>query len=156
MKPFGTLIISALAASLASPVAVGSDDLCKPLRAFVKSIEPDETRSIEFHTSWGTNFKDSPDSAIYAKRCIYHGYAEAEPVCENLMEHGLVEFSDKNAQEMITCLSPKTKFASPFSLSKIEVDFSYGTKDRGSLIEISFDVDQDLGGMVLKIRADGY
>jgi hypothetical protein len=30
-----------------------TDPLCAPLRSFVASVKPDETKTVEFHTSWG-------------------------------------------------------------------------------------------------------
>jgi hypothetical protein len=133
-----------------------ADEMCKPLREFVESIKPDEKRSFEFQTSWGANFKDSPERVIYAKRCVDHDYAPAKAVCRYLMEHGAVEFSNNNVQRAISCLSSKTTFDTHLSLSKIEASFPYGTQSRGSAIEVLFGWDESIGAMVFKLDADGY
>jgi hypothetical protein len=141
---------------LAYQAAAMAADLCKPLRSFVESVKPDESRALEFHTSWGSDFKDSTEAAIYAKRCIHHGYAPARAVCAYLMEHGAVEFSGNNAKAVVSCLSPKTRFAPKLLLDQITLSLSYGTEDRGANIDISLLGDEKLGGMVLTIEARGY
>jgi hypothetical protein len=133
------------------------DELCAPLRAFVASVKPDETKKIEFHTSWGGNFKDEKDNnVIYAKRCNDDGYAPAEAVCAYLMENGSVEFAGRNAKRALTCLSPGTTFAPKMALNRAEISFSYGTDERGSNVTLQLAEDAKIGGMVLTISADGY
>jgi hypothetical protein len=147
----GSAFFPCLAAS-----RVSSEHMCVPLRAFVASVKAGETRKLEFHTSWGTGFKDSTDREIAAKRCIYNGYAPAEAVCDYLMDHEPIEFSDIEAKQAIECLSSGTHFGSQFRLHTADVDFSYGTERRGSNVTIQYDKDSKLGGMVLSITADGY
>ena len=36
-----------------------TDTLCEPLRKFVESVKPHESKTITFRTSWGAGFKDS-------------------------------------------------------------------------------------------------
>jgi hypothetical protein len=133
-----------------------TDTLCKPLRTFAASVKPDETKSIVFHTSWGSDFKNSSEPALYAKRCLHNDYAPGKVVCDYLMEHGSVEFSNRNAMRAISCLFPKTKFDSLLVLNKIDASFSYGTGNKGSIINVSFSEASDIGGMALKISAEGY
>src|SRR5688572_138605 len=80
--------------------AIANDDSsCGPLRRFVASVQPDETKSFAFRTFWGGSFKDedAPETfALYSKRCEHHDYAPAQAVCAYLMEHGSVEFADGN------------------------------------------------------------
>ena len=133
-----------------------ADALCAPLIAFAKSVAPDEERTLTFHTSWGGNFKDDPEPVIFAKRCIHHGYGPAMKVCSYLMEHGAVEFSDNNLKRAVMCLSPATRFDSRLSLGSASISLPYGTSERGSRINIDFAEDPKIGGMVLKIAADGY
>ena len=156
MKRTPIFIVVIIGILQASAVDARTDKLCKPLRAFAASIKPDEKRSLEFHTSWGGNFKDDPEPAIFAKRCTHYDYNPAKAVCTYLMEHGAIEFSNRNLQRALTCLSPKTRFDPDLSLNKADVSFSYGTEQRGSIINVSFDRDSSTGGMVLKIDADGY
>ena len=146
----------ALACLPAQTAIAKSDPLCAPLRAFVDSVKPDETQTFEFHTSWGSNFKDSTESAIFAKRCNHFGYGPAELVCAYLMEHGATEFSDNNLKRAVMCLSPKTRLDSGLSVSDVVISFTYGSDDRGSDITLEYSEDAQIGGMVLKLTADGY
>jgi hypothetical protein len=133
-----------------------TDPLCAPLRAFVASVKPDETNTLEFHTSWGGNFKDSAEPAIFAKRCNHFGYGPAGAVCTYLMEHGATEFSDTNFKRAVMCLSPETRLDSGLSVSGAAMSLSYGSPDRGAHVSLEFSEDSQLGGMVLKVAADGY
>lgn len=132
------------------------DKLCTPLKAFVASVKIDESKTIEFHTSWGSNFNDTKDAAIFAKRCIHYDFAPAKDVCTYLMEHGAVEFAGNNAKRALACLSPSTTFGPHVSLAHGEFDLSYGSEDRGSNVTIKFDEDAKIGGMVMTITANGY
>jgi hypothetical protein len=134
-----------------------ADGLCGSLRKFVESVRPDESRTLEFHTSWGSDFKDSDgEPAVSAKRCIHNGYEPAKAVCSYFMENGAVEFSGNNAKRAVMCLSQKTNFADRLVLDGIELSLTYGTDDRGSHVDIKFSADEKLGGMVLSITARGY
>jgi hypothetical protein len=151
------LAIAATVAWLPTQAAVaGTDPLCAPLRAFVRSVKPDDTRSFDFHTLWGGNFKDEAEPAIYAKRCNHAGYEPANRVCEYLMEHGATEFSDNNLERAVTCLSRKTRFAPGLSFSETGISFSYGTDDRGAMVKVRYGQDDQIGGMVLTVTAEGY
>jgi hypothetical protein len=134
----------------------GTDPLCGPLREFVSSVHPGETKVIEFHTSWGGNFKDSPEPVIFAKRCNHYGYGPAKAACAYLMEHGAIEFSDNNLKRAVMCLSPKTRMDAGLSLNSAAIFLTYGSPDQGSHVNLEFGEDPQLGGMVLKVAADGY
>jgi hypothetical protein len=134
------------------------DPLCSPLRTFVASVKKDESRTLEFRTSWGTDFKDSPSSGnvFAARRCMFADYEPGRSVCDYLMEHGAIEFSENNAKNAIVCLAPAMRFPPNMTLDRIAVSFYYGTESRGSNIQITFAEDRTIGGMVLTIKADGY
>jgi hypothetical protein len=136
--------------------AVAEDGLCKSLRSFIASVNPNETRVLKFRTSWGSNFKDDDEPAFAAKRCEHGGYDPAKAVCDYLMEHGATEFSGNNAKSAVSCLSKQTRVAAGLQIHSVSVSFSVGTENRGSLVDIDFVEDPDLGGMVLSISADGY
>lgn len=69
-----------------SPSVAGADPLCPPLRSFVQSVGPHETRTFAFRTSWGEGFKDSEAPHVLgAKRCEHGEYAPAKAVCAYLM-----------------------------------------------------------------------
>ena len=150
------LALTLIAASLPCQAKDRADQMCAPLRAFVVSVKPDETRKLEFQTSWGANFKGSSEPALYAKSCVHDKYAPAKAACDYLMEHGAVEFSGNNAMRALSCLSPGTRFGNYVQLNQAEFSFSYGTDNRGSNITLKYGEDPKLGAMVLSITADGY
>jgi len=133
-----------------------TDPLCAPLRAFIESVKSDETRTLEFHTSWGAHFKDSTEPAIFAKRCNHFGYGQAEAVCSSLMESGSIEFAGSNLKRAVMCLSPKTRLDSGLSVSSAAISLSYGSPDRGANVSLELSEDTQIGGMVLKLAADGF
>jgi hypothetical protein len=146
----------AISGVIASSLCSAADGLCKPLTDFITSVRPNETRVLKFHTSWGSNFHDSNEPALAAKRCDHGGYEPAKAVCDYLMEHGATEFSGNNAKSAIGCLSTKTRFAAGTELHSINFSLTFGGDDRGSLVDITLQEDKELGGMVLSITADGY
>jgi hypothetical protein len=136
--------------------ANADDSLCVPLRKFVDSVKPHESKTITFRTSWGTGFKDSDEPSLAEKRCQHDGYDPAKLVCADFITNGSTEFPGANASSAITCLSRVTRFAPHLSVHVIAVSFSYGTDNRGSLVEIRLAEDETVGGMVLTITAEGY
>lgn len=147
-----------LAAAIAVPGAHARPpaDFCKALRAFVDSVQPNEERSFTFRTSWGSNFKDAQEPALFAKRCEHDGYDPAKAVCAYLVEHGSTEFTWINVKDAISCLSRKTKFEPSLRVNSGDFSFTYGSEHRGALIDISFNEDPHIGGMAFKLAADGY
>ncbi|RYG58509.1 MAG: hypothetical protein EON60_13015 [Alphaproteobacteria bacterium] len=150
------LLLLAVAAWLPAAHASPAPEFCKVLRAFVASVQPDETREFTFRTSWGSNFKDDPEPAIAAKRCEHGGYNPAKNVCTYLMEYGSTEFTGADVKAAVSCLSRKTKFDRRLSLYLASFHFSYGSDDRGALIDITFKEDPIVGGMAFRLVADGY
>jgi len=151
------LVLLAACAGGAPRAGGRTDTLCAPLRAFVASVGPDDARELAFHTSWGSNFKDEPgEKALFAKRCLHQGYAPAQAVCAELMESGATEFSDNNAKRAIACLSPGTGFAPEVGFSAGRFSLQSGNSDAGAFVTVEFAEDKDIGGMVLRIQADGY
>jgi hypothetical protein len=135
---------------------LAADGLCEPLREFVESVKPDETRVLKFHTSWGKNFTDSDEPAMYAKRCDHDGYEPAKKVCAYLVKFGATEFSGNNAKAAIACLSSRTLFPRRSQLQAISLSMTYGTDNRGDNVDVEYAEDYELGGMVLSITVRGY
>ncbi|MEZ5463751.1 MAG: hypothetical protein R3F22_00705 [Lysobacteraceae bacterium] len=151
-----TALFAIAVACIALPAIGRESELCRSLKSFVESVKPDETRTIEFHTSWGTGFKGSSKWAMFEKRCIHEEYPAAVNACDLLMEHGAVEFSSQNFSDVLSCLSPKTRISPEVRVEVAEVSFPRGTHDRGAHINLAFGWNEDIGGMSLKIQADGY
>jgi hypothetical protein len=158
MKVRGSSLFLVLAAMVGVPAAHASPaaEFCRVLRAFVVSVQPDETREFTFRTSWGSNFNDATEPAFFAKRCEHKGYAPAEKVCVYLMEYGSTEFTGVDVKDAVSCLSRKTKFDPRLSLNEADFHFSYGSENRGALIDITLKGDPAVGGMAFRLAADGY
>jgi hypothetical protein len=149
-------LMSCLITLAAYQPASASDLLCNSLRAFAASVKPGETRSVRFLTIWGGNFKDREGKATGAKRCEYAGYEPAKAVCANLMEYGDIQFSGYNAKSAIQCLSRKTQFAPDTQVNAMSVSLIYGAKERGSRIAVVLKENNEVGGDLLTITANGY
>jgi hypothetical protein len=146
-----------LAVLCGGAVAAGkSDPLCLPMRHFVASVGPGEIREIIFHTSWGGGFKNTKEPAIAARQCLYQGYGPARPACQALMDYGAVEFSNTNAERVVTCLAPSHRWGEHVHLEGGSLSLEYGTDNRGGDVTVSYGEDQEMGGMVLRVRVDGY
>lgn len=135
-----------------------TDALCAPLRKFAAAVGRDAHREIVFRTSWGGGFKDDPatSNSMSAKRCEHGGYDKAESVCEVLMKDSSTEFGNVNAMRSVVCISPDIHFPRYIEFEHGEFSLHYGTEERGASISISFEEDQQIGGMALRIVADGY
>ncbi|WP_257387209.1 hypothetical protein [Tahibacter caeni] len=151
-------LIAWLALIAAAPTVHGAPpvELCKALRAFVASVRPGETREFTFRTAWGSNFDDAAEPAISAKRCEHAGHAPAEKVCAYLMEHGSVEFSGRNVEASITCLSRDTRFDRALNLYSGAFSFGYGAGRHSAQIDVSFGADTEAGGMAFRLAAKVY
>lgn len=156
-SPVGLLTLIVVAAVfLPAAHASPPSELCKVLRSFVESVQPDELREFTFRTSWGENFKDTPKPALAAKRCEHGDYGPAKKVCEYLIANGSTEFAGSNVKNAVSCLSRKTRFAPLMELQNGAFSFSYGSDDRGALIDITLSEDKGIGGMAFQLTADGY
>jgi hypothetical protein len=132
------------------------DLLCAPLREFARSTQPGQTRTLEFHTVWGGDFKNVSSRSLFESQCLDHGYAPAAKVCKILMQQGAIEFSGLNATHALTCLSPGTRFASAMRIEQIDSSFNFGGPNHGSDITLSYGPASAMRGMVLVITAAGY
>lgn len=148
------MIIFAL--MISQSVIAKEDDLCPYLHNFLQSIDIDKNATISLHTSWGSNFNDDTEDVFAAKRCVHNNVAAAKLLCDYLMPNSSTEFPGINFKRFLLCLSPKTKIDTSVQFSSGSVSLSYGTDDRGTLINLSLEEDKNIGGMVLKIEAEGY
>lgn len=148
-------LLSCFIALAAYQPAPASDGLCGTLRAFADSVGPGETRVLKFHTIVGGNFKDREGPASAAKRCDYASYEPGKAVCTYLMQYGSISFAGRNAKAAVECLSKKTRFDLQVEVQALSVSLAYGAQDRGSRINVEFQENNDVGGMVLTIKADG-
>lgn len=155
MKSFALILFPLIQVAGCQVLSGDADPLCEPLKAFAASAEPGTAREFVFNTAWGGGFKGRQDS-LYEKQCVHDGHAPTKAVCNYLMQYGAVEFAGNNVERAVSCLSPDTRFAENMNLGKAQFHFSYGTEDRGAIIDISFDEDTALNAMALRVTADGY
>jgi len=149
-------MLSLLAFLLAQNAYSKEEKLCSAMDTFVESVGPDKSKSIEFHTAWGHNFKGVAEEAIFAKRCIHQDDESAKNVCKYLMEHGAIEFSGTNFKNTLECLSPKTTIDALVQFEDASVSMTYGTDERGAIVDLSLKSNAEIDGMVLKIEVQGY
>lgn len=155
-KPLCLSMLLVACTAMPSAYASSPGELCKVLRTFVKSVRPDESASFTYYTSWGQNFKDDPTPVIGAKRCAPDEHHQSKVVCEYLMEHGSMEFPGSIVKNALNCLSRGTRLPVALELREGAFYFSYGTDDRGALIDITLGKDEKMGGMALRFEAQGY
>lgn len=140
--------------------AIAADPVCTPLRTFVESVQPKDSKTLDFRTSWGRDFKDAtPDPGeivLGAKRCEHHDDALAKAACDVLMDEFVIEFAGENFKRVVECLSRKTRFGDRLMVDYGAVSLTYGNDDDGAIVTIAFDDDEKVGGMLLKIATDGY
>src|SRR5690242_17453383 len=148
-------ILGAFALALSMSASAG-EDLCDSLQAFVGSVGVGETRELKFHVIVGSNFKDREGQAYGARRCDYASYEPGKALCKYLMNYSSIESPGYNAKSVITCLSPKTKFAAGTWLYAISYAAKVGTETRGSRVDVVLSEDKDVGGMTLSIKTTGY
>jgi hypothetical protein len=141
---------------LATSLSAAAGGLCEPLQDFVGSVAVGESREIKFHVIVGGNFKDRDGPAYGARRCDYAGYEPAKALCKYLMEYSSIESPGYNVKSVITCLSPKTRFAPGTWLYTIAFAAKVGTETRGSRVDVVLAEDKDVGGVSMSIKATGY
>lgn len=154
MGAFAIVLIAAQPSCLAV-AKPAIDPVCAPLRQFVSSVSPGDTKSIELHTVWGGGFKGETGATFGAKECDFFDYAPGELACKSLFEHSNIEFAGINALRAISCLSG-VNVGHLGRLRRIEMEFAYGSGQRGSNVTITLDEDQRMGGMAMRITAEGY
>lgn len=150
-----TILALAAASTCTACATKGVDPLCAPLRGFVSSVEPKQSRELALHTRFGSNFNNEPNEAIAAKYCEHKGYAPAQSVCAVFMEHAAIEFAEINLTRALTCLAPDAHFGG-LRVGSGTFSLYYGDDDRASAVSIEYRPDPVMGGMVLRVAAKGY
>ena len=72
------------------------------------------------------------------------------------MENGSIEFSNTNAERVVRCLAPDTRWGKHVQFEQGSLSLRYGTNDRDSHVTVSYGEDTEMGGMILRVAADGY
>jgi hypothetical protein len=146
---------------LASPVVASlardreKDQLCPELATFLASVKPEETRTIKLHTYWGAR-QEGDKLVLGSKSCEHNDYEPGKRLCTYLMEHSSTEFAGYNAKRILNCLSPKPQIAENLQIQSGSFSTSYGSPNRGALVDLEVMRDREPGEMVLRLQADGY
>lgn len=67
-----------------------------------------------------------------------------------------MEFPGSIVKNALNCLSRGTRLAPALDLSEGAFFFTYGSDDRGALIDITLRKDEKMGGMALRFEVQGY
>ncbi|QWF16911.1 hypothetical protein [Lysobacter capsici] len=151
-----TFVALSLSAMLPTAHAAAPMELCKLLRSFAESIQPNSEQEFTYRISWGENFKDSAETVLGAKRCEHNGYGPARNICSYLMEHGSVESAGVIVMHAVSCLTRKSRFDPSLRIHGANLSFSYGGRNRDALIDLTYEEDKKVGGMALRLVATGY
>lgn len=152
MKSFIAAGLLATLVSGCASLASRTHGLCAPLREFVASVEPGEKRAIDHHTVWGTGFRGNPEPAFYEVECIHGNYGPAKPLCEHLVEQGSIEFSNRNAEDAISCLAPDMRFSPDVELGSGKFFVMPRLRGHWRSVTLSLEKDPERGGEVLRIE----
>ncbi|WP_152670197.1 hypothetical protein [Lysobacter capsici] len=151
-----TLTALSLSAMLPTAHAAAPIELCKILRSFADSIPPNSEQEFTYRISWGENFKDSQEAVLGAKRCEHNGYEPARNICSYLMKHASIKSAGVVVMQAVSCLSRKSRFDPSLKIHSADLSFSYGGRNRGALIDVTYEEDIKVGGMALRLVATGY
>jgi hypothetical protein len=152
-----SLSVSASVFAAHAASRVPTDDLCAPIKAFVASVKPRETRMLGFETSWFNRSTSATGLGLIGRSCHHEGYEPAKVACAALLEHASTEFAGINAMRVIMCLSPGTRFAPQTELGYIAFDLSYGSSNRGQNVSVVLEKPKAAEDpRMMTIEVDGY
>ena len=156
MKIIPTLAILLLfAAPVLGSHARGKDPLCAEVNAFLASVKPDETRTLTLRTFWGAR-EEGDQIVIGSKSCEHNDYGPGEKLCTYLIQNSSTEFAGYNAKRILNCLTPKPGIAADLEIHSGSFSTTYGSPNRGALVDLQLSPDKSAGEMVLHLQADGY
>lgn len=157
MKIFSNLTLSLL---LASPSIVAyaheeADEFCSELESFLISVNPEETRGLTLRTFWGARVEGN-NIVMGSKTCEHDDYEPGKKLCSYLMEHSSTEFAGYNAKRILNCLASAPGIGQDVDIHSGSFSTTFGSPDRGALVDLDFLPDKEAGEMVLRLQADGY
>ena len=157
MKIISKLAVLLLLAtpSLESHARGEADQLCPELESFSASVKPDETRVLTLRTYWGAK-EEGDRIVIGSKSCEHNDYEPGKKLCTYLMEHSSTEFAGYNAKRILNCLSSGPGMGADLNIHSGSFSSTFGSPDRGALIDLDVSPDKEPGEMVLRLQVDGY
>lgn len=131
------------------------DLLCSEVRAFLVSVKPEETHKITLRTFWGAR-EDGDSIVLGSKTCEHHDYGPGEKLCAYLLQDSSTEFAGYNAKRILNCLTPRPGIAAALDIHSGSFSITFGSPNRGALVDLELASDEGHGEMTLLLKADGY
>jgi hypothetical protein len=150
-----TLILLLATPSLACYARDEAGELCSEIESFLASVKPDETRVLTLRTYWGAR-QEGDQIVMGSKTCEHNDYEPGKKLCTYLMEHSSTEFAGYNAKRILNCLAPKPGIGPDLNIHSGSFSATFGSPDRGALVDLDVSPDKKPGEMVLRLQADGY
>jgi len=131
------------------------DSFCKELEIFLSSVQPDETHELIMRTFWGAKIVGD-DMIIGSKSCDHNDYEPGKALCTYLMRNSSTEFAGYNAKRILNCLSPEPGIGENLEIHSGSFSTTFGSPDRGALVDLEIAPGSEPGEMVLHLKVDGY
>lgn len=131
------------------------DMLCAEVDAFLRSVKPDETRILIMRTFWGAR-EEGDRIVIGSKSCEHNDYEPGKKLCAYLLQNSSTEFAGHNAKRILNCVMPEPGIPAELEIQDGSFSTTFGSPDRGALLDLELAPDKGRGEMVLRLKADGY
>lgn len=131
------------------------DLLCAEVKAFLASVKPDETRAVTLRTFWGAR-EEGDQIVIGSKTCEHKDYEPGKRLCSYLIQDSSTEFAGYNAKRILNCVTPQSGIAEELAIHSGSFSVTYGSPNRGALVDLRLATDGESGEMALYLQADGY
>jgi hypothetical protein len=131
------------------------DLLCAEVKAFLASVKPDETRTLTLRTFWGAK-EEGDQIVVGSKSCEHNDYEPGKKLCAYMIQNSSTEFAGYNAKRILDCLTPKPGIAPELEIHSGSFSTTYGSPNRGALVDLRLAPEKEPGEMTLHLQADGY
>ncbi|MBM0103125.1 hypothetical protein JM946_00125 [Steroidobacter sp. S1-65] len=131
------------------------DRLCGELSSFLASVKPEVSRSFTLYTFWGAEV-EGDQIVMGAKRCEHNDYEPGKKLCAYLVENSSTEFAGYNVKRVLNCLLPGRGVPGELEIKNGSFSVTYGSPNRGALVDIVLSRDEQFDGMAFRLTADGY
>ncbi len=131
------------------------DSLCAEVKEFLSSVEPDKTRTITLYTFWGAR-EEGEFLVMGSKGCDHNDYDPGKKLCAYLIQNSSTEFAGYNAKRILNCLIPRPGIAAELEIHSGSFSTTFGSPNRGALVDLKIFPGKGDGEMELHLQADGY
>lgn len=150
-----TLALLLATAGMTASAREKTDKYCSNIASFMKSVKPDETRGVTLRTFWGMRTEEG-QVVMGSRTCEHNGYEPGKKLCAYLIEHSSAEFAGENAKRILNCLSPAQPVRKDLRINSGSFTTSFGSEERGVVVNLDVLPDKEPGEMVLRLEALGY